>query len=141
MYQDGWTPVVYSSEGLCSAYTGIKAQFLAKVQLLQAQNTNSVKRQLASMFGKAVKLVFHDAVDLDLTQPDLVGAGGRLHLSDRDAHDSADLIKSGVVSPIFTIYYSMDQAFCDKINRTDFFVLIGKLVIEKADYALHQLNT
>ena len=105
MYQDGWTPVVYSSsEGLCSAYTGIKAQFLAKVQLLQAQNTNSVKRQLASMFGKAVKLVFHDAVDLDLTQPDLMGADGRrLHLSDRDAHDSADLIKPGV-SPIFTIY-------------------------------------
>eukprot|EP01036_Dinobryon_divergens_P029170 gene29170-38234_t len=60
-------PVVYSHDGLCSAYNGIKAQFLAEVKALQTMNTDESKKQLASMYGKAVRMVFHDAVDLDLT--------------------------------------------------------------------------
>ena len=120
-------PVLYSAAGLCSAYSGIKAQFLSVVNNLKAQNTDASKKQLASIYGKAVRMVFHDAVDLDLTQPDLMGADGCIG----DAHGSAGLIEQ--TSPIFTVYEPIYQQFCDNINRADFFVLMGKLVIETAE--------
>ena len=100
---------------------------MAKVNALQAQNTDDSKKQLASMYGKAVRMVFHDAVDLDLTKPDLMGADGCIG----DAFGSAGLIEP--TSPILTIYEPIYQAYCDKINRADFFVLAGKLVIETAE--------
>lgn len=118
---------MYTSQGLCSAYAGIRAKFLAQVNTLQTQNTDASKRQLASMFGKAVRMVFHDAVDLDLTKPDLMGADGCIG----DAFGSAGLIEP--TSPMFTIYEPIYQTYCDQINRADFFVLIGKLVIETAE--------
>jgi len=68
--------VTYSASDLCTAYAGIKAQFLAQVRLLQTQNTDASKRVLASMYGKVVWMVFHDAVDLDITKPDFMGADG-----------------------------------------------------------------
>lgn len=119
--------MTYSAAGLCNAYAGIKTQFLSVVQSLRSQNTDASKRQLASMFGKAVRMTFHDAVDLDLSKPDLMGADGCIG----DAHGSAGLIEPN--SPMFTVYEPMYQSFCDKINRADFFVLIGKLVIEEAE--------
>ena len=120
-------PVTYSAAGLCAAYAGIKAQFLTIVNNLKAQNTDASKKQLASIYGKAVRMVFHDAVDLDLTQSDLMGADGCIG----DAHGSAGLIEQ--TSPIFTVFESIYQQFCDRINRADFFVLMGKLVIETAE--------
>ena len=123
----GGAQVLYSPQGLCSAHAGIKEQFLARVKFLEAQNTNAARKQLASMYGKAVRMVFHDAVDLDLTKPDLMGADGCIG----DAHDSAGLIEP--TSPIFTVYEPIYQSYCDQINRADFYVLMGKLVIETAE--------
>jgi hypothetical protein len=116
--------VEYSSANLCSAYADIKAQFLSIVNNLKSQTTYAAKKELASIFGKAVRMVFHDAVDLDLTKTDLMGADGCIG----SAHGSAGLIEQ--TSPIFTVYEPIYQSFCDKINRADFYVLMGKLVIE-----------
>ena len=82
---------------------------------------------LAHFYGTSVRLVFHDAVDLDLTQPDLMGADGCLG----DGLGSAGLFEP--TSPIMTLLEPIYQEYCDQINRPDFWVLFGKLVVEKAD--------
>jgi hypothetical protein len=77
--------------------------------------------------------VFHDAVDLDLANHDLNDADGCIG----DTYGSACLIEPN--SPMFSVYEPMYQTYCDKINRADFFVLIGKLVIETAE-PTHSIN-
>jgi len=82
---------------------------------------------LAHFYGSSVRLVFHDAIDLDLTQTDLMGADGCLG----DALGSKGLYEAS--SPVMTTLEPIYQQFCDSISRADFWVLFGKLVVEKAD--------
>ena len=73
-------------------------------------------------------MAFHDAVDLDLTQPDLMGADGCIG----DSQGSAGLVEPAT-SPIYTVMEPIYQANCDKINRADFFVLFAKFVVELSE--------
>jgi hypothetical protein len=114
--------VNYTNSNMCLPYNNMKAALNNAVTLI-----GNDQSKLADLYGAAVRLVFHDAIDLDLTKPDLLGADGCIS----DAAGSIGLIEQ--ISPIFTILEPIYQANCDKINRADFFVLFGKLVIEKAE--------
>jgi hypothetical protein len=111
-----------NNSSMCLTYNSVKAALDNVVTSI-----GSDQSKLADLYGAAVRLVFHDAVDLDLTKPDLMGGDGCIG----DAVGSGGLIEP--TSPIFTVLEPIYQANCDKINRADFFVLFGKLVVEKAE--------
>ena len=80
---------------------------------------------LSDLYGKAVRLAFHDAGEVDLTKPtDTMGPDGCLSSSG----DNAGLVEP--TSPVVTILEPIWQQYCDKISRADFWALFAKLVVE-----------
>ena len=79
----------------------------------------------SDLFGKSVRLAFHDAGEVDLTKPtDTMGPDGCLSSSG----DNAGLVEP--TSPVVTILEPIWQQYCDKISRADFWVLFAKLVLQ-----------
>eukprot|EP01038_Epipyxis_sp_PR26KG_P012256 gene12256-16433_t len=120
--------VVYRTTSLCTAYKGIYLS--VKNQINAYKQTGKVSDQflLADLLGGAVRIVFHDVADLDMTKPtDLMGADGCIG----DALEAAGLIEQS--SPIFQILEPVYQQYCDSINRADFYVLYGKFAIELSE--------
>jgi hypothetical protein len=80
------------------------------------------------LFGKAVRLSFHDAGEIDLKiDSDKLGPDGCL---------SSDRQNSGLVEPetlVTTLFEPIWQTVCDKISRADYWALLGKITLEKAD--------
>ena len=113
----------YTKAKICAAYTNVENAYNQAVANLQ-QN----QQALANLLGAALRMAFHDAVDLDLTKPDLMGADGCIG----DSQGSAGLVEPAT-SPIYTIMEPIYQANCDNINRADFFVLFAKFVVEKSE--------
>lgn len=111
-----------NSATICTAYNSVFASYKTAV----ASQPNQLS--LANLLGASLRMAFHDAVDLDLTKADLMGADGCIG----DSLGSLGLIEPGV-SPIYTILEPIYQANCDMINRADFFVLFAKFVVEQSD--------
>lgn len=109
--------VVYgnSKTNICSAHDSIKADLQMLYDQLVGNDDDASKLELADVLGKALRLVFHDAVDLDMSKPtDVMGGDGCLG----DALGSAGLIEAD--SAVLTVMEPIYQKYCDKINRADF---------------------
>lgn len=124
--------VNYSTASLCVAYDGIRADFLKLVATLKTT------AQRADLFGGALRMAFHDAVDVDLSKPisDVGGSDGCIG----DSVGSAGLVEGYPnnpnpvkVSVIFKYLEPIYQKYCENINRADFFVLFSKFTVEYAE--------
>ena len=106
-----------SKQGICSAYKDILSQFTVPTDELGRSN----------LYGQAVRLAFHDAGEVDIqTTVDLLGADGCMaHNGDSAGLTEATSLVNNVMEPIW-------QSVCDHISRADFWVLFGKLVVERA---------
>lgn len=111
-----------NNANLCSVYADVKSELNAQVNAYANNLFN-----ISDLFGASLRLVFHDAVDVDMTTSDLMGSDGCIG----DSLGSTGLIEPN--SPVFTVLEPIYQNYCDQINRADFIVLFGKLVVELAE--------
>ena len=111
--------VVPTKSGICSAYRNIQA---AMNHLL---NDNTLAR--SDIYGAAVRLVFHDAAEIDVrNSTDLYGPDGCLALNG----GSEGLIEEDSIAK--TTIESIWQTMCGKISRADFWALFGTIAAERA---------
>jgi hypothetical protein len=108
----------------CDIYKKIKNSFYNIIDdTIKNQNLINV----SDIFGQSIRLAFHDAAEVDITLFfDFMGPDGCL---------SSDPANNGLVestSIVNTIIEPLWQKYCDTLSRADFWVLIGKLAIEKA---------
>lgn len=81
---------------------------------------------LADIYGKAIRLAFHDAAEFDKSSTDLSGPDGCL---------SNSPFNNGLVEPaslVNTFIEPLWQSVCDKISRADFWALFAKIMAEEA---------
>jgi len=108
----------------CSVFQSIKEQFYESVNRVIESND---LRALSDIYAQPLRLVFHDAVEVDLTNPDdQMGSDGCLS----DDPGNKGLLETD--SLVFSLLDPLWQQYCDSISRADFWVLIGKLAVEKA---------
>lgn len=115
---------VSTTAEICSAYKGIKAEFL---RLLPPVGTSLANFNRSNILARAVRLPFHDATELDITQPDKLGIDGCLSKT----AENAGLIPFGSVTStmVQTLFEPIFQNYCDKISRADFWALLGWLAV------------
>jgi len=108
----------------CTAYKQIRADFIA---LLPPGGTSAGDFTRANIFGKALRLAFHDAGEIDITQPDKLGPDGCLS----NTAENAGLIPFGTVTStmVDSLFEPIYQKYCDSISRADFWALLGWLSI------------
>ena len=112
-----------SRQSICKSFSNIKLQLQS---LIQTNINNGAF--LSDLFGKAVRITFHDAVEIDINKPtDKMGPDGCFSSNS----DNAGLAEDD--SKIVTILEPIWQQFCDQISRADFWVLFAKLVVEMSD--------
>lgn len=108
----------------CSVFKSIKEKIYERVN--EVIESNDI-RALSDMYALPLRLVFHDAGEVDVTNPhDSMGSDGCL--SDDPEHKG--LLEEE--SLVYSLIDHMWQHYCDSISRADFWVLIGKLAVEKA---------
>lgn len=119
----GGLAAVATKASVCNSYSNIKLQLQS---LIQSHILDGA--YLSDLYGKAVRITFHDAVEVNVNSPtDKMGPDGCF-----SAHsDNAGLGEKD--SKIVTVLEPIWQQFCDKISRADFWVLFAKLVIELAE--------
>jgi hypothetical protein len=116
----------------CEVLKAIKASFIEKFPAgtVPGENFNVEEfltnaLALSSIYGQAIRLAFHDAGEVDLTDPsDQLGSDGCL---------SADPGNKGIIestSYVYTLIEPLWQDNCDYLTRADFWALIGKLASE-----------
>ena len=111
---------IENDANICSAYLHIKKDFSGIIP--------STPIEKANLYGAAVRLAFHDAGEIDVTNStDIMGPDGCLSSSS----DNAGLVED--TSLVLTVIEPMWQAYCDKISRSDFWVLFAKLALEFSD--------
>ena len=82
--------------------------------------------RVANLLGNALRLVFHDAGEVDIRTTDLNGSDGCLADNGPNSGLKESLtIAMAVIEPLW-------QNYCDKISRADFWVLFGKIAAESA---------
>lgn len=114
-------PLNSTKEGVCQAYATVRQAFQS---ILPPPSDRMGRSQL---FGKAVRLIFHDAGEVDVRSPsDTMGPDGCLS----DTAANAGLL--GDSSIVMTVLEPIWQSVCDKISRGDFWVLFAKLVLSEA---------
>lgn len=102
----------------CSAYREIQALFNGLI----GANVQSK----SAIFGTVIRLSFHDAGEIDITnQNDFLGPDGCL-ASDGSSNGltESSSIAMRYLEPIY-------QVVCDRISRADFWALLGLLTLEK----------
>jgi hypothetical protein len=113
--------LIPTKAGMCFVLSVLKPDFesiIADADLLKK----------SSIFGAALRSVFHDAGEIDVSKPeDMMGPDGCLS----DGTDSIGLIE--FESPVFTVIEQLWLKWCDKISRADFWVLFAKLVVQVSD--------
>lgn len=110
-----------TKESICFVLSVLKPDF----EFIMS-NTGLLER--SSIFGAALRSVFHDAGEIDLSNPeDTMGPDGCLS----DGTDNSGLVEFD--SPIFTVIEPLWLKWCDKISRADFWVLFAKMVVQFAD--------
>ena len=108
----------------CSVFQSIKEIFYERVNGVIESNDEIA---LSDIYAQPLRLVFHDAGEVDLTNPhDSMGSDGCLS----DDPESKGLLEAE--SLVYSLLDPLWQEHCDSISRADFWVLIGKLVVEKA---------
>ena len=125
-------PVDYSVANICLAYDGIRADFKNLASDL------STPFQKADIYGGALRMAFHDAVDVDLSKPlsdvgasdgcigDAIGSAGLVEGYPNNPNPPRQSVISKYLEPIY-------QKYCDNLNRADFFVLFAKFSVEAAE--------
>lgn len=107
--------------------TGIQTAFKAIKTLYYGQLPDD-PFALSDIFGQSIRLAFHDAAEIDLTNStDFMGPDGCI---------TATIPNLGLIEPtsyVITLLEPLWQKYCDVISRGDFWALIGKLSVEKAD--------
>jgi len=78
----------------------------------------------SNLFGKAVRLGFHDAGEIDLNSNDTLGPDGCLS----NTMDNAGLIEDD--SLVNTYIEPLWQSVCNRISRADFWALFATTVVE-----------
>jgi len=106
----------------CNILKTIKAEFIAKLPIYDENNT-----ALSDTYGQSIRLAFHDAGEIDLSNPsDKLGPDGCL---------SSDPESNGITertSVVYTFIEPFWQEYCEYLTRADFWALIGKLAVESA---------
>ena len=82
--------------------------------------------RVANIIGNALRLVFHDAGEVDIRKPDLFGSDGCLS----DSNPNSGLKEANTVA--MTIIEPLWQQYCHLISRADFWVMFGKIAAESA---------
>lgn len=82
--------------------------------------------RVANLLGNAIRLVFHDAGEVDVRQTDLFGSDGCLS----DSGPNSGLKEKNTIA--MTIIEPLWQQYCHLISRADFWVLFGKIAAESA---------
>ena len=83
--------------------------------------------KLSDIYAQAIRLAFHDAGEVDLTDSsDQLGPDGCLSASP----DSKGIIES--TSYVYTLIEPLWQDYCEYLTRADFWALIGKLAVESS---------
>lgn len=119
-YKTNGAVVAPSSSNVCQAYHGIKQSYYSQLP------TNDF--DLSDVFGQSIRLAFHDAAEADLTKSgDVLGPDGCIS----DSPLSNGLLEAD--SYVTTLLEPIWQNYCDLISRGDFWALIGKLAVEKAE--------
>jgi len=106
---------------ICSAYRSVLADFNSFVATSNGQTQ-------ADFYAKILRAVFHDAAEVDMTNPlDRNGPDGCLStLADNN----------GLIEPtsiLLTTIEGIWQKTCNTISRADFWVMLAKLAVERAD--------
>ena len=88
-------------------------------------NDNILAR--SDLFGSAVRLVFHDAGEIDIREPtDLYGPDGCLA-----SHGGSEgLVEDDSIT--VTTIEAIWQTMCENISRADFWALFGTIAAERA---------
>jgi hypothetical protein len=97
-----------------------------KATLLKVMPNDNDTFALADIYGKAIRLAFHDAAEFDKSSTDLSGPDGCL---------SNSPFNNGLVEPaslVNTFIEPLWQSVCDKISRADFWGLFAKIMAEEA---------
>ena len=82
--------------------------------------------RVANLLGSALRLVFHDAGEVDIRTLDLFGSDGCLS----DSGPNSGLKEKNTIA--MTIIEPLWQNYCHLISRADFWVLFGKIAAESA---------
>ena len=99
----------------CGVYDSVAAEYNALSD-----------RERRALLGPVVRLAFHDAAEVDLTQPDSLGVDGCL---------SSDFLNDGLngqCDEVTLILEPIWQRLCGQISRADFWVLMAKFAVEAA---------
>ena len=113
-----------TAKTICLAYKNVRTSFNALIS--GAYNKGNPLAQ-SNLFGQAIRVAFHDAAEIDITQSDKMGPDGCL--SDTAANNGLLLPTSLILSVLEPIW----QQNCDKISRADFWVMFAHLAIQYAD--------
>ena len=125
---------------VCTAYRGVNAAYQAYLNAIAPPPppptnppnpppplTVAQQRGLSEIFGKSIRVAFHDAAEYSQLETDSSGPDGCL---------SSSVNNAGLVEPsslVNTVLEPIWQEYCDLISHADFWALIGKLAVEKAD--------
>ena len=82
--------------------------------------------RIANLLGNALRLVFHDAGEVDIRTSDLFGSDGCLS----DSGPNSGMKEKNTIA--MTIIEPVWQNYCHLISRADFWVLFGKIAAESA---------
>ena len=116
---DGLPPKL-STKGIQTAFKAIKTLFYGQLP--------ADPLLLSDIFGQSIRLAFHDAAEIDLTNStDSMGPDGCI------SNTAPNLGLFETTSIVMTLLEPLWQKYCDLISRGDFWALIGKLSVEKAD--------
>jgi hypothetical protein len=113
----GALPAIYDKASVCIAYKSVLRDFKA-ISIADPI-------QLSSFYGAIVRIVWHDAGEADVNSDDLAGPDGCLAYQ----MNNAGLYEAD--SPIMVYLEPMFQKICNRISRADFWVMVGKLALEK----------
>lgn len=110
-----------TTESTCLAYKSIKTIYTTLIK-------SAPDLEKGNLFGIALRLVFHDAAEIDLTKDsDKNGPDGCISsLPDNVGLTEIDSIIKTVFEPIWL-------QNCDKISRADFWVLMAILTVELSE--------
>ena len=113
----------------CLVLKEINTTFIKKLPDTDATLINLINpaTNLSDIYAQAIRLAFHDAGEVDLTDPfDQLGSDGCLSASP----DSKGIIES--TSYVHTLIEPLWQNYCEYLTRADFWALIGKLAVESS---------
>ena len=109
-----------TKERICTAYQNVRASFTALMPDAGASIDGDFTR--SKILGKALRLAFHDAGEIDIRTKDKLGPDGCLS----DTGKNAGLLSGTIVDTLFEPIFQENK---DLISRADFWALLGWLAV------------